>query len=153
MDYGGAHREEPSRVRPFLSDEPEPEPYREEEPDDPGPRPSDVSHLRPYLLTGGRTRPSSEDTLEIEAQVVTTDTGYLALSTLEYEQRDIVELCRTPMAVAEIAARLRLHLGVARVLVGDLLGLGHLAVRRPDTVFQRSTDIIQRVIRGLQAID
>lgn len=153
MDYGGAHREEPSRVRPFLPDAPGPEPMRDEEPDDPGPRPSDVSHLRPYLLTGGRTRPSSEDTLEIEAQVVTTETGYLALPSLEYEQRDIVQLCQTPMAVVEVAARLRLHLGVARVLVGDLLEVGYLAVRRPDTVFQRSTDIIQRVIRGLQAID
>jgi hypothetical protein len=153
MDYGGAHREEPSRVRPFLPDEPEPEQYREEGPDDPGPRPSDVSHLRPYLLTGGRTRPSSEDTLEIEAQVVTTETGYLALPTLEYEQHDIVALCQTPMAVAEVAARLRLHLGVARVLVSDLLVLGHLSVRRPEMVFQRSSDIIQRVIRGLQAID
>jgi hypothetical protein len=153
MDHGGQHREEPSpsRVRAFLSDAPVPLP--DEVPDEPGPRSSDVSHLRPYLLTGGRVRPSSEDTLEIEAQVVTTEAGYLALPMLEYEQRDIVELCQTPMAVAEVAARLRLHLGVARVLVGDLLGLGHLAVRRPDIVLQRSADIIQRVIRGLQAID
>src|SRR5215475_4134787 len=101
MVYGGAHREEPSRVRPFLPDVPEPEPMRDEEPDDPGPRPSDVSHLPPYLLTGGRTRPSSEDFLYIDAQIVTTETGYLALPTLEYEQRDIVALCQTPMAVAE----------------------------------------------------
>jgi hypothetical protein len=153
MDRGGQHREEPSpsRVRPFLPDVPMP--ASEKEPDDPGPRPSDVSHLRPYLLTGGRVRASSDDTLEIEAQVVTTHTGYLALPTLEYEQRDIVELCQTPMAVAEVAARLRLHLGVARVLVGDLLELGHLTVRRPEVTFQRSADIIQRVIRGLQAID
>jgi hypothetical protein len=58
-----------------------------------------------------------------------------------------------PMAVAEVAARLRLHLGVTRVLVSDLLVLGHLTVRRPEVVFQRSSDIIQRVIQGLQSID
>jgi hypothetical protein len=153
MDPAGSHREEPSRVRPFLPDEPTP--VVEEPPPRPadrGPRPSDVSHLRPYLLTGGRARPDAE-MLEIEAQVVTTETGFLAMHTLEYEQRDIVELCQTPMAVAEVAARLRLHLGVARVLVSDLLVLGHLAVRRPEIVFQRSSDIIRRVIQGLQSID
>jgi hypothetical protein len=111
-----------------------------------------VSHLRPYLLTGGRVRPDA-DALEIEAQVVTTETGFLAMGTLEFEQRDIVELCQLPMAVAEVAARLRLHLGVTRVLVSDLLVLGHLTVRRPEIVFQRSSDIIQRVIQGLQSID
>jgi hypothetical protein len=152
MDPAGPHREEPSRVRPFLPDEPTPVLDELPAPDDRGPRPSDVSHLRPYLLTGGRARPDA-DVLEIEAQIVTTETGLLALPALEYEQRDIVRLCRTPMAVAEVAARLRLHLGVTRVLVGDLLVLGYLTVRRPEPVFQRSTDIILRVIQGLQSID
>jgi hypothetical protein len=149
MDDGGPHREEPSRVRPFLpdapvpvADRPIPVPYR----------PSSVSPLRPYLLTGGRARPIAE-TLEIEAQVVTTETGFIAINTFEYEQRDILELCQTPHAVAEVAARLRLHLGVARVLVGDLLVLGHLALRRPAAVPHRKVDILERVIRGLQAID
>ena len=158
MDLGGPHREEPSRLRPFLRDGPgsaRPESAGQEpvaEPVADPPRSSDVSHLRPYLLTGGRARPSA-DSLEIEAQVVTTETGHIAVPTLEYEQRDIVELCQVPMAVAEVAARLGLHLGVARVLVGDLLVLGHLSVRRPELAFQRSADIIERVIRGLQAID
>jgi hypothetical protein len=42
---------------------------------------------------------------------------------------------------------------VARVLVGDLLVLGHLALRRPAAVPHRKVDILERVIRGLQAID
>jgi hypothetical protein len=111
-----------------------------------------VSPLRPYLLTGGRAWPSAAN-LEIEAQVVTTGRGYRAIDTLAYEQRDIVDLCCEPMAVAEVAARLELHLGVARVLVGDLLALGHLAVRRPEPVADLEVKIIERIIRGLQSID
>jgi Protein of unknown function (DUF742) len=143
MDHGGP---EPSRVRPFLPDEPVPD-------DRPVQVPAqEVSYLRPYLLTGGRSRPAAE-TLEIEAQVVTTSAGLVAIDTTEYEPREILMLCRVPLAVAEVAARLRLHLGVARVLVGDLLVLGHLAIRRPEALPHRKVDILERVIRGLQAID
>lgn len=143
MDHGGP---EPSRVRPFLPDEPVPDEHPVQVPT------NEVSYLRPYLLTGGRARPLAE-TLEIEAQVVTTMDGLVAIDTAEYEQRDILLLCRIPLAVAEVAARLGLHLGVARVLVGDLLVLGHLALRRPEAVPHRKVDILERVIRGLQAID
>jgi hypothetical protein len=142
---------EPSRVRPFLPAEPEPlAPAAPAEP--PGSGSGEVSPLRPYLLTGGRVRPA-DATLEIEAQVVTTDSGYQAVGSLDYEQRDIVRLCQRPLAVAEVAARLGLHLGVTRVLVGDLVEAGHLAVRRPEAVTHHNIEIIERVIRGLQAID
>jgi hypothetical protein len=152
MDDGGPRREEPSRIRPFLPDEPVP--YAGDRPAQvPAQQPAqEVSHLRPYLLTGGRARPLAE-TLEIEAQVVTTAAGLVAIETAEYEQRDILLLCRIPLAVAEVAARLGLHLGVARVLVGDLLVLEHLGLRRPEAVPHRKVDILERVIRGLQAID
>jgi hypothetical protein len=92
-------------------------------------------------------------TLEIEAQVVTTEAGRVMIPVLAFEQRDIVELCLRPVAVAEVAARLGIHLGVARVLVGDLLALGYLAVRRPEVAPHRNAEIIERVISGLQAID
>jgi hypothetical protein len=149
MDPGGPRREGPSRLRPFLPVEPVPvgadEPVAREQ------RPSDVSPLRPYLLTGGRARPTA-GTLELEAQVVTTETGFLAIGTLTYEQRDILRLCQTPLAIAEVAAQLRLHLGVVRVIAGDLLLLGHLAVRRPELEPHRNRNILERVIRGLEAI-
>ncbi len=140
----------PSRLRPFLPAEPVPV-----DADEPAAREqwrSGVSPLRPYLLTGGRTRPTA-DPLELEAQVVTTETGFLAIDTLTYEQRDILRLCQAPFAVAEVAAQLKLHLGVVRVLAGDLLLLGHLAVRRPAAEPHRNRDLLERVIRGLEATD
>jgi hypothetical protein len=69
-----------------------------------------------------------------------------------FEHRDIVALCERPLAIAEIAARLGLHLSVARVLASDLITAGYLAVRRPDVGLHQDAQIIERVIRGLQAI-
>jgi len=121
--------------------------------DDPAPSSSDkdVSLLRPYLMTSGRAKPV-DDTLEIEAQVVTSQLGATSHPELSFERRDIVALCRKTMSVAEIAAMLGLHIGVARVLVADLAALGYVVVRRPATKPSQDLGMIERVIRGLEAI-
>jgi hypothetical protein len=110
-----------------------------------------VSSLRPYLLTSGRAEPV-DHTLEIEAQVLTTELGATAYDRLSFEYREIVELCAMTMSVAEVAARLRLHVGVARVLVADLAAAGYLIVRRPILPLSQDPNLIERVIRGLEAI-
>jgi len=112
---------------------------------------ADPSVLRPYLLTAGRVRPI-DDSLEIEAQVATTTLGTASSAYLEFEHRDIVAMCVEPMSVAEVAARLGLHVSVVRVLVGDLAALGHLTVLRPDAELAKDARTIERVIRGLEAI-
>jgi hypothetical protein len=112
---------------------------------------SDVSLLRPYLLTSGRAQPVDE-TLEVEAQVMTSQLGAAASQNLTFERRDIVDLCHNTMSVAEVAAMLGLHIGVARVLVADLAELGYVIVRRPAARPTQDIDIIERVIRGLEAI-
>jgi len=139
---------DPSLLRPYMRasswtvpDEP---PAEQNEP-------PAASGVRPYLLTGGRTGPVN-GTLEIEAQMATTALGRAILERLAFEQHDIVLLCQQPTAVAEIAAQLNLHLGVARVIVGDLLTSGYLSARRPEVGLHRNVPIIERVIRGLQAI-
>src|SRR5438045_918872 len=58
-----------------------------------------VSGLRPYLLTSGRAEPVDQ-TLEIEAQVLTTEPGAAAYRRLSFEYRAIVELCLDTMSVA-----------------------------------------------------
>jgi hypothetical protein len=110
-----------------------------------------VSGLRPYLLTSGRAEPL-DHTLEIEAQVLTTELGVTAYGRLSFEYREIVVLCRATMSVAEVAARLGLHIGVARVLVADLAALGYLIVQRPSFAPSQDPNLIERVIRGLEAI-
>jgi hypothetical protein len=108
-----------------------------------------VSGVRPYLITGGRARPV--DALRLEAQVLSTWEGRTAIARLVYEHRDVVALCLRPLAVAEVAAKLGLHLGVARVLVGDLVAMGYLTVSDRDPRQQDQVRIIERVIDGLSA--
>jgi hypothetical protein len=106
--------------------------------------------LRPFLLTSGRVRSSSA--IALETQVISTDYGYDARARLAFECRDIVALCTVPQSVAEIAARLSLHLGVVRVLVGDLADEGYLYAYLPNADAAQDIDTLLRVIHGLRAI-
>jgi hypothetical protein len=143
------HHEEShgSLIRPFVAD---PGHVAGTTDDPSGAAMAEAVSLRPYLLTAGRVPVGNS--LEIEAQVVTTELGWVALERLSFERRDIVALCVQPMSVAEVAAQLRLHIGVVRVLVGDLSAPGYLTVLRPHTELVRDAKTIKRVIRGLEAI-
>jgi hypothetical protein len=110
----------------------------------------DGGALRPFLLTAGRV--AGQDSIAIETQVVTTELGRTAAGQLGFERRDIVSICADPLSVAEIAAQLSLHLGVVRVLVGDLSADGHLSVYLPNADASTDVDTLLRVIRGLRAI-
>jgi hypothetical protein len=113
--------------------------------------PPPVSGVRPFLMTGGRARGYGAS-LGMETQVLSTRNGLAIAGGLAYERRDIVTLCVRPLSVAEIGAHLGLHLGVIRVLVADLVGMGLLVVRLPEGSPREQTEIIERVIRGLTAM-
>jgi hypothetical protein len=76
------------------------------------------------VLTGGRT--GSRGPLPIEA-LVSTVPGARPPSGAS-AHRAVLELCRHPLSVAEVAARLSVPLGVARVVVDDLLMLNAVVV-------------------------
>lgn len=108
--------------------------------------------VRPYLLTGGRTRSAVE--LAIEAQILITPKGQASLDTASMERRAILELCSDAQSVAEISAHCKILLQVARVLVGDLITEDLLAVQQtashsPD---RPDLDLLNRVLDGLQAL-
>jgi Protein of unknown function (DUF742) len=107
--------------------------------------------VRPYAMTGGRTQPAHTD-LEIEALVSTTSLGERTPK-LTVEQRAIAALCRDVLSVAEIAARLDLPLGVARVLVGDMADEGFVLVHRPAQPGDRpDLALLERVLYGLRTL-
>ncbi|GAB2668181.1 DUF742 domain-containing protein [Nocardia goodfellowii] len=85
--------------------------------------------VRPYALTRGRTMGAGHD-LDILTVVVTTDPAP-TLRRIEPEYARIVHLCKAPQAVAEVSANLKLPLAVTKILVGDLIGEGHLIFRSP----------------------
>ena len=74
--------------------------------------------MRPYLLTGGRTR-SEAGELAVEAMVAVS-AGSTAPD--DHDLAAIYALCKTPNSISEISAKCAMPLGVARVLVADLWG-------------------------------
>jgi len=107
--------------------------------------------VRPYAMTGGRTRPTHDD-LEIEALVSTTSVGEQTPK-LTVEQRAIAALCHDLLSIAEMSARLHLPLGVTRVLVGDMADLSLVMVYRPAQAGDRpARALLERVLYGLRTI-
>ena len=83
-----------------------------------------------YAFTRGRTRAVGQD-LPLEAVVTATGLSLAAGAALQMESRAIVEMCAHPKSLAEIGAALKVPVGVARVLVGDLANGGYLDVHLP----------------------
>jgi hypothetical protein len=109
-----------------------------------------VSAVRPFLLTEGRVL-GEEAALPMETQLVATPDALQVVGQLAFERRAILEACRVPLSLAELAARLGLHLNVVRVLVGDLHNRNLLTVHIPRPGGS-DLDVLQRVINGLRAI-
>lgn len=92
--------------------------------------PEDVSDVRPYILTGGRVHTDGDDVrFDTLVQASQTSEPPQPLRGLGAEQRAILAgLSGSYLTVADIAAQLGLPLGVAQVLVTDLVRLGALQV-------------------------
>src|SRR4029077_11914863 len=84
--------------------------------------------VRPYALTGGRTRPASGTGLDLITVIVASSLGLGpdASLGLSPEHRRILGRCRGPATVADVASTTALPLGVVRVLVADLIGQGRV---------------------------
>lgn len=106
--------------------------------------------VRPYTWTRGRTRPLQD--LAVETLVFTSDEGRDVTAICSAEHAPIVELCADVRSVAEVAALLGLPLGVARVLLADMIDTGLIHVHRNPMGLGNMPDIslMERVLAGLQ---
>ncbi|GAA0946387.1 DUF742 domain-containing protein [Actinocorallia libanotica] len=109
--------------------------------------------VRPYALTGGRTRDEHGGRLDLLDLVETTGEEPERRMDLGPEHLRIRRLTAEPLSVAEVAADLDLPLDVVRVLLGDLLKHGLVRLRKPASV-SRLTDarLLKEVIDGLSAL-
>lgn len=109
--------------------------------------------VRPYMLTGGRTRGSYA--LEMETLISARGDALGVVESGTIEQRSIVEACPSPRSVAEIAVNLRMPLGVARVLVSDAADAGlvnvHKTVSSADGA-EAHLLLMERVLSGLRRL-
>ncbi|MEV6609654.1 DUF742 domain-containing protein [Kutzneria sp. NPDC051319] len=134
---------EPEQAAP----EPAPLPPSAVDPDE-----SSAAIVRAYAWTGGRTR--SEVPLQIETLVSTSELGGAAAEPMQAEYRAIADLCVQTRSVAEIAALLSIPLGVSKVLVGDMAGLGLVFVHAADTAGDGvpNLGLMERVLSGLRRL-
>jgi hypothetical protein len=108
--------------------------------------------VRPYMLTRGRTS-SSLGVFELHAPVLALIAPEQLGRNATPEDRRIVELCQTPMSVAELSARLAAPVGVVRVLVGDLVVARKVHVRQTeDRAEHRDVRLLERLLEGIRAI-
>jgi hypothetical protein len=85
--------------------------------------------IRPYALVGGRTRPVGEF-FDLIAMVTARRAPIRPLH-LEPEHQRVLAMCAEPRSVADLAADLRIPLGVVRVILADLREQGLLTIRPP----------------------
>lgn len=109
--------------------------------------------VRPYAWTRGRTKANHH--LELETLVSTSDRGWNIAAIAGVEHRSVAELCKHPHAVAEVAAKLSVPLGVARVLLSDMAELGLITVHQTvaeDDDAAAQLMLMERVLSGLRRL-
>ncbi len=111
-----------------------------------------ASAVRPYAWTRGRTKSGLD--LAIETLVSTSQRGRDEMGLLQMEHRSVAELCEQTRSVAEVAALMSLPLGVARVLLGDMAGLGVVTVHQTASSAGTVPDLalMERVLSGLRRL-
>lgn len=110
------------------------------------------SRVRPYALTGGRTRGRRELHVETLISVPDPDPEYAAA--LLPESREVYEQAHRPISLAELSAHLDVPLGVVRVLVSDLASEGAVFVHPTGggQVYRHDPDVLERVLDGLNRL-
>ncbi|AXI76725.1 DUF742 domain-containing protein [Peterkaempfera bronchialis] len=116
----------------------------------------DESLVRPYTITRGRTS-SERDDLSLITVITTVDPDLGSAAgarALQPEHRAILEQCRRPAAVAEVAAELDLPVSVTKILIGDLVAQNRVSARPPLAVAQGGLDatLLQAVRDGLRRL-
>ena len=107
------------------------------------------SAVRPYVITGGRARTGAD--LPWETLVVITAEGRRVRASFEAAQ--VLRLCERVVSVAEVSAHLHLPIGVARILVSDLVHGGLLVASTPAPLRPADdVEFLERLMQGVAAL-
>ena len=104
--------------------------------------------VRPYALTGGKTRPSGER-IDLIDMVRAVRLAGMNLR-LTPEQARVLASSQIPVALVEIAADLGLATGVVRILVSDLRERGLVVIHRARPAGVSDLTILRQVADGLR---
>ncbi|HEY7488586.1 MAG TPA: DUF742 domain-containing protein [Streptosporangiaceae bacterium] len=105
--------------------------------------------VRPYVISNGRTVPTCE--LDLLSMVIATNEG--DPDRLDLEHAQALDLCGAPTSVAEVAARLRLPLVIAKILLADLIDSGAATARPPEPAADLTDPaLLEVVLNGLRRL-
>jgi hypothetical protein len=109
--------------------------------------------LRQYALTQGRVHSIGRD-LPLDTLVQTSDLGLERAHMVSSEQGALLRLAHQPVSIAELGAHLRVHLGIARVLVSDLCARELVSVSTSDFAEGEGPDLdtLERLFDDLSNI-
>lgn len=112
----------------------------------------EASIVRPYAWTRGRTRANYD--LKLETLISTTELAADETLLPQLEHRAVSSLCRYPLSVAEVAAKLSIPLGVARVILSDMAELGLISIHRTFAEDDIAAHLVlmERVLSGLRRL-
>ncbi|MGH3910783.1 MAG: DUF742 domain-containing protein [Pseudonocardiaceae bacterium] len=108
--------------------------------------------VRPYSWTRGRTRPVQDLALETLVSASSQDPESSRIASSEHQA--VVGLCAQARSVAEVAALLALPLGIARVLLADMIDMGLVRVHgsAPEPGSEPDLTLMERVLAGLHRL-
>lgn len=84
--------------------------------------------VRPYVVTGGRVRPS-RNTIRPETLLVAAESGKPLPVSASSEERALLRMCHRLLSLVEAAVHLELPVSVVSVVASDLVDAGFLAAR------------------------
>ena len=108
--------------------------------------------VRPYAVTKGRTTSGSGTQFGLIDVVAATGEWPQPHFRPGPEHRRIMELCRSPKPVIDLASETDLPVGVVRVLLGDLIDEGLLRVQPAQRKPQNDQRLLRMVLDGLQSL-
>ncbi|MGB3442286.1 MAG: DUF742 domain-containing protein [Actinophytocola sp.] len=107
--------------------------------------------VRPYAMTGGRTR---SDTLGLDLITLVVASHTATDVDVEPEYAGILSACKNPTSVVEVAAKVDLPLQVVKVLMSDLITQRLIIFRSPATQGAEppSQYVLQAVLDGIRKL-
>lgn len=108
--------------------------------------------VRPYVITGGRARPS-RNTIRPETLLVVTDEDRPLPVSATGEERALVRMCERLLSLVEASAHLALPVSVVSVIASDLVDAGYLSARSGiPRVTLPPRELLQEVLDGLRRL-
>ncbi|WP_041254842.1 DUF742 domain-containing protein [Frankia sp. EAN1pec] len=112
-----------------------------------GPR---SKRIRPYALTGGRTR--ARHHLLVETLVSVPSYDPTLSDTLMPESKALYERARSQLSIAELSVMLSIPLGVVRVLISDLAAQGAILIHPTAHTYHHDRNVLERILSGLREL-